>query len=96
MHGDREDHMERFNSYFYILPYRPLDNHAVDFPATFDVDFGNTLRGNTAAGSTRVGFRYSGERCLEGDIPPTGDEVGCQINCQCLLQDMNMYYWGKT
>lgn len=54
---------------------RPLDNHAVDFPASFEVDFGNTVRGNAAAGSTRLGFQYAGERCLEGDVPPSEAEV---------------------
>lgn len=51
------------------------DVHAVDFPATFDVDSGNTVRGNAAAGSTRLGFQYGGEPCTEDNISPTGDEV---------------------
>lgn len=54
---------------------RPLDDHAVDFPATFDIDSGNTVRGNAAAGSTRLGFQYAGERCLEDNLSPTGNEV---------------------
>ena len=53
----------------------PPDNHAVDFPATFDVDGGNTVRGNAAAGSTRIAFRYAGEPCLDGNLAPTHEAV---------------------
>lgn len=55
--------------------YSPPDNHAVDFPATFDVDFGNTVHGNAAAGSTRLGFQYAGELCVGGNTSPIGMEV---------------------
>lgn len=58
----------------YVI-YRPPDAHAVDFPATFDVDFGNTVRDNAAAGSTRLGFQYAGEECLENDASPTNNQV---------------------
>ena len=58
-----------------IQPNNPRDNHAVDFSATFDVDGGNTVRGNAAAGSTRIAFRFSGEPCLENNQPPTYEEV---------------------
>lgn len=54
----------------------PPDNHAVDFPATFDIDFQNRVIGNAAAGSTRLGFQYAGEQCLEDNQSPTGEEVG--------------------
>ena len=52
----------------------PPDNHAVDFPATYDIDPGNTVHGNAAAGSTRLGFQFAGERCLEDNQSPTGEE----------------------
>ena len=39
-----------------VQPNQPLDNHAVDFPATFDVDGGNILRDNAAGGSTRLSY----------------------------------------
>ena len=58
-----------------IQPNSPSDSHAVDFPATFDIDRGNTVRGNAAAGSTRLSFRFGGEPCLEGNLPPTHDDV---------------------
>ena len=46
-----------------IQPNEPKDNHAVDFPATYDVDATNELKDNVAAGSTRIGFRFTGEAC---------------------------------
>ena len=58
-----------------IQPYNPSDDLAVDFPACFDVDAGNVVRGNAAAGSTRVGFRLAGEPCSEDRQPPHPDEV---------------------
>ena len=58
-------------SYF----HSPPDRHSVDFPATFDIDGNNIVRGNAAAGSTRIAFRYPGEPCLEGNTAPTYEEV---------------------
>ena len=58
-----------------VQPNRPSDSHAVDFPATFDIDRGNTVRGNAAAGSTRLSFRFGGEPCLEDNQAPTHDAV---------------------
>ena len=58
-----------------VQPNSPSDSHAVDFPATFDIDRGNTVRGNAAAGSTRLSFRFRGEPCLEDNLPPTHDAV---------------------
>ena len=58
-----------------VCIFSPLDSHAVDFPATFDIDSGNIARGNAAAGSTRLGFQYGGESCLETNVSPTGEEV---------------------
>ena len=70
--------------------HSPPDNHAVDFPATFDIDGGNSARGNAAAGSTRIAFRYAGEPCLDDNTSPTYDEV-------CIVQTMVIYciagYW---
>lgn len=58
-----------------IQSHHPNDNHAVDFPATYDVDVGNTLTGNAAAGSDRISFRYAGELCYEGRKAKFGEEV---------------------
>ena len=58
-----------------IRPNDPLDNHAVDFPACFDVDAGNVAMGNAAAGSTRIGFRLAGEPCQEDGQPPSSEQV---------------------
>ena len=58
-----------------IAPHQPKDNHAADFPATYDVDFGNKLTDNAAAGSDRISFRYAGELCHEGRKPKIGVEV---------------------
>ena len=58
-----------------VQPNRPMDNHAVDFPATFDVDHGNIVRGNAAAGSNRISFRYGGDRCHGDRQPRLNDEV---------------------
>ena len=52
-----------------VQPNQPLDNHAVDFPATFDVDGGNILRDNAAGGSTRLSYRYDGEPCISDLYP---------------------------
>ena len=67
--------------------HSPPDNHAVDFPATFDIDGGNSVRGNTAAGSTRIAFRYAGEPCLDDNTSPTYDEV-CVVETMIIL---NLY-----
>ena len=58
-----------------VQPNEPPDNHAVDFPACFDVNSGNFVRGNAAAGSTRLGFRLAGEPCMEDREPPSYDQV---------------------
>ena len=58
-----------------VQPNRPLDEHAVDFPANFDVDSGNVVKGNAAAGSTRIGFRYAGDPCLGNGQPPSPEQV---------------------
>ena len=58
-----------------VQPNDPPDKHALDFPACFDVDGGNVVRGNAAAGSTRLGFRLAGEPCLGGRQPPSPDQV---------------------
>ncbi len=62
-----------------VQPNSPKDDHAVDFPATFDVDKGIFVRGNAAAGSTRLAFRYPGEPCLEGRLAPTYDQVSYEF-----------------
>ena len=58
-----------------VQPNDPPDKHALDFPACFDVDGGNVVTGNAAAGSTRLGFRLAGEPCLDGRQPPSPDQV---------------------
>jgi hypothetical protein len=73
----------------HLFACSPPDNHAVDFPATFDIDYGNTLHDNAAAGSTRLGFQYGGENCLEDNRSPVGEQVRLsshpchKITCQC-------------
>ena len=63
-----------------VQPNRPRDAHSVDFPASFDLDTGNVVKGNAAAGSTRIGFRYAGEPCLDNGQPPTYDQVSPFVN----------------
>lgn len=58
-----------------VQPNSPQDNHAVDFPATYDVDYGNTVKDNAAAGSTRIAYRYTGDECNEGRLPKLDTEV---------------------
>lgn len=58
-----------------VQPNRPKDNHAVDFPATFDVDQRNLLTGNAAAGTNRISFRYGGEHCHSNRQPKINNEV---------------------
>ena len=58
-----------------IQPNQPLDNHAVDFPATFDVDGGNVVRDNAAGGSTRLSYRYPGQPCIADQYPATYSSV---------------------
>jgi plastocyanin len=49
---------------------RPKDDHAVDFPATFEISgSGHTVKDNVAAGSERVGFYYPGESCVNEGAP---------------------------
>ena len=54
----------------------------MDFPATFEVDGGNVVRGNAAAGSTRQAFEYGGEMCQEDGTNPTGNQVWVTIPCR--------------
>lgn len=58
-----------------VLPNNPPDNHAVDFPASFEVNAGNVVRGNAAVGSTRLGFSFAGEPCREDGKPPSSEQV---------------------
>ena len=58
-----------------VQPNAPKDNHAVDFPATYDVDATNSLQGNVAAGSTRIGFKYPGEECIDGLLATKAESV---------------------
>ena len=58
-----------------VQPNRPLDNHAVDFPATFDVDAGNVLRNNAAGGTTRLSYRIAGEPCVANQFPVPSSTV---------------------
>ena len=49
---------------------RPGDNHAVDFPATYEIGgSGHTIKDNVAAGSERIGFYYPGESCVNEVAP---------------------------
>lgn len=58
-----------------VQPNQPLDNHAVDFPATFDVDAGNVLRNNAAGGTTRLSYRIAGEPCIANQLPVPSSTV---------------------
>lgn len=58
-----------------VQPNNPPDNHAVDFPASFDVNAGNVIMRNAAAGSTRLGFSFAGEPCQEDGKPPSSEQV---------------------
>ena len=59
-----------------IQPNSPKDNHAVaDYPATFEVDRGQVVRHNVAGGSYRIGYKYAGESCLDGNRPAIGNQV---------------------
>ena len=58
-----------------VQPNRPSDNHAVDFPASYDIDRGNTVRDNAAAGTNRISYRYGGERCHDDEQPKLNEEV---------------------
>ncbi|KAI6655737.1 Fibrocystin-L-like [Oopsacas minuta] len=52
-----------------VLPDNPKDKHAVDFPASFEIQGFHYVRRNIAAGSYRLGFRLSGESCLNTGTP---------------------------
>ena len=58
-----------------VQPNTPKDNHAVDFPATYDIDRGNIVKNNAAGGSNRIAYRYTGEPCGENRSPKIGNEV---------------------
>ncbi len=58
-----------------VQPNTPLDNHAVDFPATFDINRDNIVKDNAAAGSHRVAYRYSGDECDSNREPKKGEQV---------------------
>ena len=66
-----------------VQPNSPLDNHAVDFPATFDINRENIVRDNAAGGSRRISYRYSGEECHSNREPVTGDMVSLCSNNSC-------------
>ena len=58
-----------------VHPGDPLDKHAVDYPAGFEVQGYHTVRRNVAAGSYRLGFRLSGESCLGSGTPMIQDNL---------------------
>ena len=62
-----------------VQPNRPSDNHAVDFPASYDIDRGNTVRDNAAAGTNRISYRYGGERCHDDEQPKLNEEVNINL-----------------
>ena len=63
-----------------IQPNSPKDNHAVDYPSTFEVDRGQVVRHNAAGGSYRIGYKFTGESCVDGNRPAIGDQVIYDIN----------------
>ena len=76
-----------------VQPNNPSDNHAVDFPACYDVDAGNIVQGNAAAGSTRLGFRLAGEPCLEGRQPPSPEQVNFLPFCMPIISNHLTFYY---
>lgn len=69
-----------------VQPNNPPDNHAVDFPASFDVNAGNVVMRNAAAGSTRLGFSFAGEPCQEDGKPPSSEQVKLPVlNCVYII-----------
>lgn len=58
-----------------VQPNSPKDNHAVDYPATFEVDRGQVVRDNAAGGSYRISYKFAGESCVDGNRPAIGDQV---------------------
>lgn len=58
-----------------VQPNAPSDNHAVDFPATFDINRKNIVRNNAAAGSHRISYRYTGEECNDNRLPVSEEMV---------------------
>lgn len=62
-----------------VQPNAPSDNHAVDFPATFDINRNNVVRNNAAGGSDRIAYRYTGEECHDNREPVTGVEVSAYV-----------------
>jgi len=58
-----------------IQPNSPRDNHAVDYPATFEIDRGQMVRNNAAGGSYRISYKFAGESCVDGNRAPIGDQV---------------------
>ena len=73
------------HSILFSNEHSPSNNHVIDFPATFDVDGSNIVRGNADAGSTRIAFRYAGESCLEDNTAPTymTRYIKCVIDMLC-------------
>ena len=58
-----------------VHPGDPLDKHAVDYPASFEVQGYHIVRRNIAAGSYRLGFRVSGESCVNSSTPMIHDNL---------------------
>jgi len=68
----------------------------VDFPATYEVDGGNVVRDNAAAGSTRLAFQYGGEPCLEDGTSPTGDQVTVKESNTCAKKKFRIVLQKKN
>ena len=58
-----------------VHPGDPLDKHAVDYPAGFEVQGYHIVKRNIAAGSYRLGFKISGESCLSTGNPMVQDNL---------------------
>ena len=52
----------------------------MDYPSTFEVDRGQVVRHNAAGGSYRIGYKFTGESCVDGNRPAIGSQVIYDIN----------------
>ena len=69
---------------------RPADNHAVDFPATFEISGkGNIIQDNVAAAYQRIGFIYPGEPCVDGAAPNASQVHDVKEKCR-----IREYFYG--
>jgi len=49
---------------------QPNSHHAVEYPATFEIDRGQMVKYNPAGGSYQISYRFAGESCVNGNQAP--------------------------